>query len=300
MAGRAPAVRPARSPLRPRAAHRRDGPSAADGCAFPPADPVKPNFRLDYERLADALRHHRLIEGEALRLTLHQCLSTGALFPDLLVRDGMVSDWELARLCSETFNLPFLPVECYQPQKNLIEGLDVEYLRQYGLVPLDGFEGVLTVSMPGMVPTDVLVGLAEASGKHILPVVGTVMGNHSWLERNLPPPAALKQLQSAADGGEWTGIFDAGDAAVRSGREEDDAAARLFESSIELIPDSDSTPFDVGLGIEHGVLEEGIREDGIAAAADGISPERSVDPSRTRGARDGLRLKGDDETSDAA
>lgn len=200
-----------------------------------PLRPVKSHFRLEYERLADALRHHRLIEAEALRLTLHQCLSTGALFPDVLVRDGLVSDWELSRLCCETFNLPFLPIEAYQPDKKLLDGIDVEYLRQYGLVPLDGFEELLTVSMPGMVPTDVLTGLAEMTGKQILPVVGTVQGNHTWLERNLPPPAALQELKAAAEGGEWTGIFDAGDAAVQLGRADEDGGQTIeLDSPMDL------------------------------------------------------------------
>lgn len=182
---------------------------------------MKITLRLAYERLADALRHHRLVESEALRLTLHQCLSTGALFPELLVREGMVSDWELSRLCSETFSLPFLPVDVYQPNKKLLEKLDVEFLRQYGLVPLDVFEDVMTVAMPGMVPTEVLTALSESCGKRLLPVIGTVQSNQAWLERNLPPPAALRELCEAAEGGDWVGIFDAGDAAVRSGMSED-------------------------------------------------------------------------------
>jgi hypothetical protein len=137
--------------------------------------------------------------------------------------------------------LPFLPVSAYPPAEHVLAGIDPDYLRQYGLVPLDRFGKVLTMLMPGMVPSDVLDGLAEALKVTILPAIGTVEGNRRWLEEHLPPPAlpGLDSFQSsmaqAQRGGptrsasrrpaglpaepeslsDWAGIFDAGDEAVQ-------------------------------------------------------------------------------------
>lgn len=270
---------------------------------------MKINLRLAYERLADALRHHRLVESEALRLTLHQCLSTGALFPELLVREGMVSDWELSRLCCETFSLPFLPVDFYQPDKKLLEKLDVEFLRQYGIVPLDAFGDVMTVAMPGMVPTEVLTALSESSGKRLLPVVGTVQSNQQWLERNLPPPAALRELREAAEGGDWVGIFDAGDAAVRSGIGDEGGVLSLDELPAPLSagsakPDTDAAKPDTGDAKREAAAARG-DADGAQTdeppAATPRAPSAAPTPAAPSRPASGLRLKGDgDEGASAA
>jgi hypothetical protein len=248
-----------------------DAPARSAG----PGPPVKNTQRLDYERLADTLRHHRLVAPEALRMTLHQCLSTGALFADLLVREGMVSDWELARLCSETFNLPFIPLENYQPDKRLVETLDVEFLRQYGLVPLDRFGTILTVAMPGMVPTDVLQALEEQTGCRVLPVVGTVQGNQRWLEENLPPPEALRELREATErGDEWAGVFDAGEAAVRSSGDHDTAALDFdLEGLAEVMPE-EATTFSPPEDEDWSVLEVELVEQGPEDTADAELPRK--------------------------
>lgn len=180
---------------------------------------MKNTQRLDYERLADSIRDRQLVESEALRHTLHQALSTGALFPELLVRGGLLSDWEMCCVASDVFNLAFVPVELYQPNEELIELFDSELLRQYFLVPLDRFGDLVTVAMPGMVPSEVLTDLEQQLDIKILALVGSVGGNQAWLERHLPPPDSLDALstefgsEKAAE--EWGGIFDAGDAAVQ-------------------------------------------------------------------------------------
>lgn len=202
---------------------------------------MKSTQKLDYTRLGDALAERKLVDRAAVEHILQQCLATGALMPDLLVREQLISDWDLCRVVSELYGLPFLPVSSYPPAEHVLSGIDPDYLRQYGLVPLDRFGKVLTILMPGMVPTDVLDGLAEALKVTILPAIGTVEGNRRWLEEHLPPPSMLglegiqaslpqAQLEGAprrptrrapGSSGEpetladWAGIFDAGDEAVQ-------------------------------------------------------------------------------------
>ncbi|QDU64944.1 hypothetical protein [Engelhardtia mirabilis] len=179
---------------------------------------MKQTQRLDYERLADSIRDRQIIDGETIRHTLHEALSTGALFTELLVRQGLLSDWELCRIASEVFNLAFVPVDLYEPNEELIGLFDSEYLRQYCLVPLDRFGDLVTIAMPAMVPSEILQELEDRHKVKILGLVGSVGSNQSWLERHLPA-ASLADLSSefgdVAEGGEWGGIFDAGDAAVQ-------------------------------------------------------------------------------------
>jgi hypothetical protein len=131
-------------------------------------------------------------------------------------------------LCCEVFALPFLPVEVYSPNARALEGLDPAYLRHFGLVPLDRFGKLLTVAMPGIVPSEVLEGLSTEEGVRVVPVVGTPQSNRDWLARNLPDPASVASPSvddpaaalpltelSSADENDWSGIFDAGDQAVQ-------------------------------------------------------------------------------------
>ena len=177
---------------------------------------MKSNQRLDYDRLAEALRERKLLDAETLRHVLHQCQSTGALFPELLVRENLVADWELARVSCEVFGLPYLPVDVYEPDADLLKGLDPALLRQFALVPLDRYGDLLVVAMPAMVPSSVLAELEERASCRALPVVGSVAANRAWLEVHLPK-VEMPDMAALAGGLEDAlGFLDEGDAAVRS------------------------------------------------------------------------------------
>lgn len=184
---------------------------------------MKSSQRLEYARLADALSERKLVERAALDHVLQQCAATSALMSDILVREHLISDWELSRVVCELYGLPFLPVDNYPPRDGALDGLDADYLRQYGLVPFDRFGKLLTVSMPALVPTEVLDGLVRGDEVRVLPAVGTVGSNRRWLDEHLPAPQmpALDLVAGSLPSGEggaaadWANIFDAADEAVQ-------------------------------------------------------------------------------------
>jgi len=174
--------------------------------------------KLDYRRLADHLTDKGLVDRETIQHVVQQCTATGSLLPEILVSEGLVSDWELSRVCTELFHIPYLPVECYPPSAGAREGLDIEYLRQYGLVPLDRFGNLVTVSMPGIVPSEVIDGLSADGELRIIPIIGSVAGNRRWIEQNLPSTmsATLEAFSAALPEEEtsWSDLFDDADQAV--------------------------------------------------------------------------------------
>ncbi|MEO0649246.1 MAG: hypothetical protein AAFZ65_01040 [Planctomycetota bacterium] len=213
---------------------------------------MKQTPRLDYTRLADSIRDKQLVDPDALKHTLDHAEATGALFTDLLVREGLISDWELCRVAAEVFHLAFMPVELYEPNKELIDDLDTSLLRQHILVPLDRFGDILTIAMPGMVPSEVLNEIAEQAKVTVLPVVGSVRGNADWLEANLPESKMLKALATEVESDEsWGELFDVGDDAVQKGLDdidfsvvpEDEGGADLdVESELKGPSTADSAP----------------------------------------------------------
>ncbi len=157
---------------------------------------MKSAHRFDYARFGEALVERNLIDRDVLSHVLHQVHSTRSLLPEVLVRENLVSDWEVSRVACELYHLPFLTVDQYPPSATALDGYDVAYLRHFALVPLDRFGGLVTVIMPGLVPYEVLEGLRPGQNGRVLAVVGSVASNRRWLEERFAPkgqPAAKGQ-----------------------------------------------------------------------------------------------------------
>ena len=153
---------------------------------------MKSAHRFDYARFGEALVERGLLDRNVLSHVLHQCNATRMLMTELLVRENLVSDWELSRVACELYHLPFLTTA--------LDGYDLGYLRHYALVPLDRFGGLVTVAMPGLVPSEVLDGLRPGQNGRVLAVVASVVSNRRWLE-GLTPAGAPAKGAPAAKGG---------------------------------------------------------------------------------------------------
>ena len=214
---------------------------------------MKSANRFDYARFGEALVERGLIDRDVLAHVLHQVNMSRALLPEVLVRENLVSDWEVSRVACEIYHLPFLTVDHYPPSNTALEGYDLAYLRHFALVPLDRYGALVTVIMPGLVPSEVLEGLRPGQNGRVLPVVGSVVSNRRWLDEHFAPKAAPAAGRHAAPGkpapgkpalelraplpgpapaqaaqpaqpkdlelieGDWGNLFDAGDEAVQLG-----------------------------------------------------------------------------------
>ena len=191
---------------------------------------MKSSQRLDNNRLAEILAERGLVEPQALREATNFAAHGKIPMSEALVTANLVQDWELGRIVCEIYNLPFLPVELMDPDPRAMQGIDPQFLVENCLVPVGRHGQVLTVCMPAMVPADVLGLLAATTDLAILPLVGSVRSNRSWLEKNLAGgqtqkmPAGPGHASEAAGGkssgggpqgpGEWGSLFDQADAAV--------------------------------------------------------------------------------------
>lgn len=248
--------------------------------------PLKSNQRLDYNRLAEALGERGLVEPQALQHILTQCLSGGGIFTEILVAENHISDWDLSRVVCEVFGLPFLTPEFYTPSPEAAEGIDLAFLHEHALVPLDRFGKLLTVAMPGLTPSQVLGVLRESVDVQVLPVVSSVIMNRRWLQERLPLPSALagpavadheeevmESLESALPGGSfgdlgeaWGDLFDEGNAAVLLDLDPEDDP----ESAENIVASIDGAEADTLLGGEadrDGLLSEEKKAEGLLSSA---------------------------------
>ena len=206
---------------------------------------MKISQRLDYNRLAEVLFDLEAVEHDTLQHILQQSFNTGEIFPEVLVREGLIADWELSRITCEAFHMVFLSVDFYEPSNEAMAIFDREILHQHCLVPLDVFDDLVTVAMPALTPSEVLVSLSEQIGKVIQPAVGTAASNRRWLLEHAPLTVSAEDPASAlpADGEEdWGSVFDEGDAAVlmelNGEIEEADAAIELDLGEAGMSEDS--------------------------------------------------------------
>lgn len=186
---------------------------------------VKASQRLDYTNLAAALGQRGEVEPARLNLALRTSQQSPIPFPEVLVNDGVIGDWELSRVVCDLYGLPFLPVEIYPPNPKAFEGLNAEFLREHRLIPLDRHGQILTVCMPALVPADVLGLLAAEADLQVMPVVGTVQSNNRWLAENLAraaetDPRAVQSQQHQ----DWSNFFDQANDAVIQGLVQDDGS----------------------------------------------------------------------------
>lgn len=179
---------------------------------------MKNNQRLDYATLSEVLGQRGLVEPQRLSLALQTCQKTNTPFPEALVTDNLIGDWELSRVVCDVYGLPFLPVDIYAPDAKDLEGLDKDFLRAHRLVPVGRHGNLLVVAMPAVVQADVLAALGNHSKLRIQPVVSTVLTNNRWLEEfmaaEIAGPLPAEGEAAAGQGNGWGSIFDEGDAKV--------------------------------------------------------------------------------------
>jgi len=182
---------------------------------------LKLHQRLDTTRLSEVLAERGLCEPQALREALQLSGRGHPGFAEAVVSANLIGDWELSKVVAEIYNLPFLPLDLVTPDERALNGLDLAYLAEHGLVPMGRFGSVLTVAMPGMVSAEVLAGITIADVElAIVPVVGSAVSNRRWIAEKLQPKLAasiaapIANAAAALSNPEWGSIFDQADAAV--------------------------------------------------------------------------------------
>jgi hypothetical protein len=175
---------------------------------------VKSSQRLEYDQLAQVLGQRGLIDPQRLHLALQTGKTSQMPFPEILILDNLISDWELSRIVCDMYGLPFLPVDIHPPAQRAFEGLDREFFRRHRLIPVDRNGPLLTVCMPGIVPAEVLAQLSADTETQIAVVVGTVATNNRWFDEHLPAEAPPALPGEAPNAGAWSSLFDQADASV--------------------------------------------------------------------------------------
>ena len=194
--------------------------------------------KLTAVRLAEILTERNVVSSEVISDALYASDTQGESFVATLVGGGHITDWDLAKLVTEHFNLPYLLAGSFSITEEAKNRLPKELLFQHTLVPLDIFGDIVCVAMPVMLPFEQIQKIQNQHNCELFPYVGLISENKKVLgelfkdykewdqsESKRREAAASKRSAKAAAGGggggalgsDWMSIFDAVDAAISSG-----------------------------------------------------------------------------------
>ncbi len=195
--------------------------------------------KLTSIRLAEALTQKDAVPNEVITDALYAQDRHGESFVESLVGSGNITEWDLAKLVVEQFQVPFLMAGNYDVGDEAKTSIPKELLFKHLIVPLDRFGDILTLAMPILAPFEVLMALRKQTGCDVFPYVGLISENKrvlgemfsdffEWTKEEEKRREAARTKRGpqgsrgaggseAAKGAEadWMNIFDVADAEVR-------------------------------------------------------------------------------------
>lgn len=186
--------------------------------------------KLTSIRLAEVLSQKSVVPTDAITDALYTQDHLGEPFVDVLVAGGHITEWDLAKLVVEHFQVPFIMASNYDISIPARDRLPAEVLFKNLIVPLDVFDNAITLVMPILVANSVLEKIQRDHKVDVFPYVGLISENKKVLTDLFPEfkdwqvaEAAMREKKrrtapSAKAQGDWMNIFDSADAAVRGAK----------------------------------------------------------------------------------
>ncbi len=189
---------------------------------------VKGLEKLTCVRLAEVISQKNTISSEIITDALYAQDKHGDPFVQTLVAGGHITEWDLAKLVAENFQLPFLMASSYAISEEAKKRVPEKLLFENLIIPLDLFDDVLCIVMPILSPWEVIGKIQRETKCEIFPYVGLISENKKVLgsmyptfkpwfdqEQKRREVAATKRANTKGQAGDWMSIFDAGDAAIQ-------------------------------------------------------------------------------------
>ena len=188
--------------------------------------------KLTAIRLAEVLTQKGAVATEAITDALYSQDKHNEPFVDLLVGGGHITEWDLAKLVVENFQLPFIMASNYEISDEARDRVPKEVLFPTLIVPLDVFDEAVSVVLPILTPYQTLMKIQRKLNCELFPYIGLpsenkkVLGElypdfEAWMKRDAVKRekkiAQRRPRQEQKGTGDWMSIFDAGDQAIKKG-----------------------------------------------------------------------------------
>jgi hypothetical protein len=147
---------------------------------------VKGLEKLTSIRLAEVLSQKGTIPTEKITDALYAQDKHGEQISETLVTAGHITEWDLAKVVVECFQLPFLMASNFDISKEALTKLGEETIFEHLLLPLDLYGNLVTVVMPIMIPYETLDKLQRKLDIEFFPYVGLITENKRLISELFP------------------------------------------------------------------------------------------------------------------
>jgi len=96
---------------------------------------------------AEILVREGMAPPDTVKRALEIQARTGELLEEVLVEEGIITEWDIARVLVKHYKLPFLSLNRYSIPKKVLDVFPVDFLREQTFVPLDRFGTTVTLAI---------------------------------------------------------------------------------------------------------------------------------------------------------
>lgn len=135
------------------------------------------------KKLGEILLRNGVISEENLKRALDFQRHEGGLLGEILVKLGYVNERDIVQAITIQYGFPYLPLENYELNKDIIKVVPENVARQYSLVPIDVIGDILTIAMSNPLNEEAIEDLEMITKKKIQVFISTVTSVHEALNK---------------------------------------------------------------------------------------------------------------------
>lgn len=135
------------------------------------------------KRLGEILIEQGVLKQGDLEKALELQKKEGGLLGSVLIRHGFVQEEDIVVALATQFNYPYLPVENFAINPDVIKLISSELIKKYYLMPIDRISNVLTVIMADPSNEEAIKEIEKVSGCKVQAFVGTVSEIQNAIKR---------------------------------------------------------------------------------------------------------------------
>jgi type IV pilus assembly protein PilB len=139
--------------------------------------------RINLKQLGELLVEAGLITKDQLKHALEAQKDKGGLIGQVLVDLGYVSEEAIAQAITAQYGFPYLPLENYEIDSEIVKIVPKNVAIQYCLIPVDKIGSNLTVAMANPLNNQAVEDIALLSGLYVQLFVSTATDIKKAIEK---------------------------------------------------------------------------------------------------------------------
>jgi len=129
--------------------------------------------RINLKQLGELLVEMGLVTKDQLQHSLEVQKDKGGLIGQVLVDLGYVSEEAIAQAITAQYGFPYLPLENYEIDQEIVKIVPKNVAIQYCLIPVDKIGSNLTIAMANPLNNQAVEDIALLSGSYVQLFVST-------------------------------------------------------------------------------------------------------------------------------